>query len=173
MQRPTSVTVFGILNIVFAAWGILGLLMSLVVFNLNRGNPNDPMMKILENNPAYANYIKVMIPVGGLASAALLVAGIGLLMMKPWGRTLSIAYAIFALVSCAVGLVMNVLFFIGPMIEQANRAKGPEAAGLMGGAIGAGVGGCFGFIYPILLVIFMLRPNVRAAFRPTQIEAFD
>ncbi|MFL5331576.1 MAG: hypothetical protein ACJ8C4_22020 [Gemmataceae bacterium] len=173
MQRPTSVTVFGILNIVFAGLGVVGLLMSLVFFTLNRANPNDPMMRIIENNPAYANYIRVMIPVGGIAAAALLAAGIGLLMMKPWGRTLSIVYAIFALVNCTVGLVMNFVFLIRPLIEQANQARGPEAAGMMGGAIGAGVGGCFGYIYPILLLIFMFRRNVIAAFRPAQFEAFD
>jgi hypothetical protein len=28
------------------------------------------------------------------------------------------------------------------------------------------VGGCFGLIYPVLLLIFMLLPKVAAAFRP-------
>jgi hypothetical protein len=28
------------------------------------------------------------------------------------------------------------------------------------------VGGCFGLIYPVLLLIFMLMPKVAAAFRP-------
>jgi hypothetical protein len=86
-------------------------------------------------------------------------------MMKPWARKLSIAYAIYALVFGVVGIVVNFLFVVRPMLEQAQGRQGPEAAGAIGGAFGGTIGGCFGLVYPILLLIFMTRPNVVAAFR--------
>ena len=36
----------------------------------------------------------------------------------------------------------------------------------IGGAIGSSIGGCFALIYPVLLLIFMTRPKLAAAFQP-------
>jgi hypothetical protein len=165
MQRPTSVTVFGILNIVFAAFGLLGLIFSIILFFLP-ADTNNPVIKLIHESPAYAAWLKICIPLGLLSCAALLAAGIGLLYLKPWARVLSMAYAIYAIVFGIVGMVINYIFMVQPMIEQACQQQGPEAAGAMGAAIGGSIGGCFGLIYPVLLFIFMLRPTVVAAFRP-------
>jgi tellurite resistance protein TehA-like permease len=166
MQRPTSVTVFGILNIVFAAIGVFGLIASIALFFLP-ANLNNPVIKIMHENPAYATWLKVCIPLGLLSCAALLAAGIGLLRLKSWARTLSIAYAIYAIVFGILGTVVNFFFIVRPILEQARQQHGPEAAGAIGGAIGGSIGGCLGLIYPVLLLIFMLRPTVVAAFRPS------
>ena len=165
MQRPTSVTVFGILNIVFAALAILGLIGSIALFFMPVDS-NNPVIKIIHKNAAYAAWLKISIPLGLLSCSALLAAGIGLLRLKSWARTLSIVYAIYAIVFGILGTVVNFFFIIRPMLEQARQQHGPEAAGAIGGAIGGTIGGCFGLIYPVLLLIFMLRPNVVAAFRP-------
>ena len=165
MQRPTSVTVFGVLNIVFAALGIFGLIGSIILFLIPVGS-NNPVIKIMHENPAYAAWLKICIPLGLLRCAALLAAGIGLLRLKSWARILSIVYAIYAVVFDILAVVINFFFIIQPMLEQARQQHGPEAVGAIGGAIGGTIGGCFGLIYPVLLLIFMLRPNVVAAFRP-------
>jgi hypothetical protein len=99
----------------------------------------------------------------------LLIAGIGLLLMKSWARTLSIIYAIYALVAGVLGLVVNFMFLVRPMLERAGQQHGPEAAGALGGAIGGTFGGCLGLVYPILLLIFMTRPKLVAAFQPTSV----
>jgi hypothetical protein len=165
MKRPTSVTVFGALTIVFAVFGVLGLIASLALFALP-ASANNPVVTIMRENPGYAAWMKICIPLGLLSCVALLAAGIGLLCLKSWARTLSIAYAIYAIVFGLVGLVVNFFFIVRPLLEHARQQQGPEAAGAIGGAIGGSVGGCFGLIYPILLLIFMFRPNVVAAFRP-------
>jgi hypothetical protein len=165
MQRPTTVTVFGILNIVFAALGVFGMIATIALFYLP-ADSNNPVIKLIHENPAYAAWIKACIPLGLLSCAVLLAAGIGLLRLKSWARTLSIAYAIYALVFGIVGMVVNFIFVTQPMIDQAHQQQGPEAGGAMGAAIGGSIGGCFGLIYPVLLLIFMLRPTVVAAFRP-------
>jgi hypothetical protein len=165
MQRPTSVTVFGILNIVFAVFGVFGLIASIALFFVPAGS-NNPVIKIMHENPAYASWLKICIPLGLLSCAALLAAGIGLLCLKSWARRLSIAYAIYAIVFGILGTVVNFMFLTRPMIEQAQQQHGPEAAGAIGGVIGGTIGGCFSLIYPVLLLIFMLRPKVVAAFQP-------
>lgn len=164
MQRPTSVTIFGILNIVFAALGVFGLIASIALFFIPVGS-NNPVIKIMHENTFYATWLKICIPLGLLTCVALLAAGIGLLRLKSWARTLSIAYAIYAIVFGILGMVVNFFFLVRPMLEQARQQQGTEAAGAMGGAIGGSIGGCLGLIYPILLLIFMLRPTMVAAFR--------
>ena len=111
--------------------------------------------------------MKISIVLGLLVSLALLAAGIGLLMLKPWARIVSILYAIYSIVMLIVGSVVNYFFLIQPLLQQAQQKQGPEAAGAVGGAIGGMFGSCFGLIYPVLLLIFMLRPNIKAAFGQT------
>ena len=77
MKRPTSVTVFGILNIVFAAWGVLGLIASIALFAMP-ADSNNPAIRIIHDNPGYAAWLKICIPLGMLSCMALLAAGIGL-----------------------------------------------------------------------------------------------
>ena len=167
MQRPTSVTVFGILNIVFAAFGIFGVLASVMLFMAVGTNSNNPVIQIIHDNPAYAMWMKLSIVLGLASSAVLLAAGIGLLKLKPWARTVSIAYAIYAMVMILVSTVVNFIYLTQPMLEQAHQKQGPEAFAAIGGAVGGMSGSCFGIIYPILLLIFMMRANVVAAFRPS------
>ena len=179
MQRPTSVTVFGILNIVFAVFGICGVLAIVTMFTMmgmDLNNPafqNNPTMQAIQDSPAYAAWLKISVVLGLVAAAVLLAAGIGLLKLKPWARMLSIIYGIFEIVWIIIGTVVNFIFLVQPMLEKAHAAQGPEAAGAIGGAIGGMFGGCIGIIYPVLLLIFMTRPKVVAAFRPQSPEAFQ
>ena len=165
MQRPVTVTVFGSLNIGFSAFGLIGMVATIALFSASAMS-NNPAVSIMRESPAFAAWMKVNIPLGILSCLLLLTAGIGLLMLKEWARKLSIGYAIYAIVSGLAGIVMTFVFVTRPMLERASQAQGPEAAGAIGGAIGGGIGGCFSLAYPIILLIFMLRPKVAAAFRP-------
>jgi hypothetical protein len=162
-KRPTSVTVFGVLNIVFAIFGLFALIVSVMLF-LPHADIKNPVIQLIHDNPAYAAWMHASMALGLLAAAAKLAAGIGLLKLRPWARQLSIIYAIYAMVMVVVGTVVNYFFLLRPMLEQAHQKQGPEAVGAMAGAIGGTIGGCFGLIYPILLLVFMVRPNVVAAF---------
>jgi len=164
MERPASVTTFGILNIVFAGFGILGLLGTIAMASMTRAS-NNPVVRIMQENPAYAAWLKISIPLGLLACSVLLAAGIGLLALQSWGRNLTIGYAIYGIVFSLLSFGFNVIFLLRPMLEEASRKHGPEAAGAIGGAVGGTFGSCVGVAYPILLLIFMMRPNVKAAFQ--------
>jgi len=165
MERPGSVTAFGILNIAFAVLGVFGLLGTIALFSMT-GTSINPVVKIMRESPALATWLKLSIPLGLLSCGVLLAAGIGLLRLENWGRKLSIGYAIYGIIFSTIGLVMNFIFLLGPLLEEASRKQGPEAAGAFGGAVGGSIGGCFGLIYPILLLVFMTRPKILAAFHP-------
>ncbi len=80
MLRPTSVTVFGVLNIVFAIWGAVGLVFSAVIIF---SGLFDEAMHAMPTNPVGAGLQKFSIVWGSVGSVILLVAGIGLLRMRP------------------------------------------------------------------------------------------
>ena len=164
MKRPTAVTIFGILNIVFAAIGFFSLIASFILFLPQMANTHNPIIQLIHDNPSFALWMKFSLVMGFAATGVVLAAGIGLLKLKPWARLLSIGYAIYSVVMIVVGSVVNYFFMLRPLLEQAHQKTGPEAVGAMAGAIGGMVGGCFGMIYPVLLLVFMLKANVKAAF---------
>ncbi len=167
MNRPTSLTVFGILHIVFAALGFFGVLISFVLQSM----PQDPAManpilELAEKNPGYVLYTRISQVLSLISATVLVVAGIGLLTVRPWGRYLTLGWAVYGIISAVVGLVVSWMWLISPMLEQLGRMPdGPEKAGMVGGVIGGLVGACFAFVYPALLLIFMNRRSVLMAMR--------
>jgi hypothetical protein len=170
--RPTSVTVFGILNLVFAGLGLCGLCFGLIPIIGMEAMPNqppNPVIELMKENQAYYVFTVVTMALGFVATVVLGLAGFGLLKMRVWGRQLSVVYALYAIIAGIVGMIANWFWLVGPLMEQANAAgAGPERAGAIGGVIGGAFGGCIGLIYPVLLLIFMMRPNVVQAFRDQQ-----
>lgn len=165
MQRPASVTVFGILNFVFAAFGVIGVIASITLF-FPPPAATQPVLKLMHEGPAYAAWLKICIPLGLLSCAALVTAGIGLLWVKSWARNLSIAYSVYAIIFALVAMIINLALMAQPMFEQVPRRQQLEAAMAIGGPISGTIGGIFWLIYPVVLLIFMLRPKVAAALRP-------
>jgi hypothetical protein len=165
MNRPTSVTILGILNIVFAAMGLLGIAvwvaMSLMPQQLN---PKNPVLELMQQNAFYAIYTKISIILGLFVAIVLGLAGIGLLMLHPWGRWLSIGYSIYAILIVFINSGVFYYCFLQPMLaKQAAMPPGPDRLAISAGIAGAVVGPCFSLVYPIVLLIFMYRPNVVAA----------
>ena len=165
-EKPTSVTVFGILNLVFGALGICGMIGALVsLFGQPGGQPN-PVTEIMENSPGYRMFMMVSMGLGAIFTIVLIIAGIGLLSGNRSGRSLSIVYAVYGIISCIVGLIANFVWVFGPLMERLDQLPaGPERAGAMGGIVGGTVGGCFGLIYPVLLLIFMKTKKVTEYFQ--------
>ncbi|MCA9186614.1 MAG: hypothetical protein KDA99_13390, partial [Planctomycetales bacterium] len=123
---------------------------------LETGQPN-PAMDALANNPGYRAFMIGMMTIGFVFLVVGIVAGINLLRGKRSGRTLSIGYAIYSIVSGIVGGVVNLVMFILPAVNEFG-AGSPVVVGTIAGAIG----GLVGLIYPVLLWYFMTRPNVIA-----------
>lgn len=158
MERPTSIVVFGVLNLLFAVLGFFGTIGStLILLGMNVTNP---VYQIMQDSAVYRIFMYVSVPLGMLFILVLGIAGAGLLMSKPWGRTATIVYAGYALVMGLLGGLVNAVFLVGPLIEQASNSAGPEAIGAAGGAVGGVFGTCIGLVFPVLQLIFMYRKNV-------------
>lgn len=168
-ERPTAVTVFGVLGILFGALGVLCSPLSLFsAFGLSESlmQMGGAVPGVMEQQMAiYAQpSVKVFLvaqSIIGLAlSSALLIGGIGLLRLDKWGWTLSVAYGIGGLIWAPLAAILSYLLITVPMMQQMDM----PASALGGGAFGALCGSAISFIYPILLLVFMFQPSIKAAF---------
>jgi hypothetical protein len=164
--RPASLVVFGILNIVFGILGLCGTAGSAAMFFVEM--PRDPLvpnpaLELMESDATYRIIMQVMIALGAVAAVVLLAAGVGLLRSKSWGRTLSMAYGWYAIVGAIVGMLVHWLYLVQPLVAKMDPAFGPAEAATVGVAVSGFLGGCLGMIYPVILLVFMSRPALRAA----------
>jgi hypothetical protein len=77
--------------------------------------------------PAYRGYLAVAGGLDSLAAVLAVVAGIGLLMVRPWGRRLAMGWAGYALISAAAGVVMACRYLF-PEIASTSSQPIPDGA---------------------------------------------
>lgn len=166
VPMPASVIVFGILSLIY---GGVGLVCEPAVAWLNSQvvalpQAENPLVRIVTSPEYRAGFIALAL-LAAVASGLLMVAGVGLLLKRRWGRASAVVYAIFDLALIAANLIFSATYVLFPMLKVARETPDPQAAGFaFGAAIGAtGVNVLF-LIYPALLLIFMTRPRVGAAF---------
>jgi hypothetical protein len=116
-------------------------------------------------SPNFETLMKVRLPIGQITSAVLLTTGIGLLRLKPWARKVSIGYAIYAILFVLINVPINFFLLYWPMLEHGRQLQGPQGVVMIFAAILGTVGGVLGWVYPVLLCIFMTRPKFVAAFQ--------
>ena len=146
--RPMAVTIFGILNLVFGAFGLMGFVFSMAAA-ANIANAN-----------GMGIYYLVSVVYSLVTSILLIVAGIGLLRWKPWGRRTSIIYG---WTSIAGTVLMAILQYF-----TIWNNEGFQGAGSWALLIGVGVGIVFQCIYPGILLAFMYGPTVSSALSPVR-----
>ena len=162
-RPPTSVTVFAVLNIIFGALGLMGVLAAAAFSGI--GGEANPVNEILESHAVLSVWNNVGMILGVLASLVLLGCGIGMLQLKPWARKAAIGWAIYGIVAGVVGVVMNALFMY-PALAEAEPALASMTA------VMSGFGAVIGMVYPVLLWYFMTRPrNVEAFERRREVLA--
>lgn len=165
MHRPISVVVFGIVNFAFAALCVAGLIASVSLFSAGPDSM-DSTIRLMHSFPAYTAWLRICIPLGALEALAALAAGIGMLLLRPWARLCSIVYAIYSIVFMVAAVLVNLTLMVQPMFQQARPDQVRAAAAAIGGPLTGTIGAFLLIIYPITLLVFMLRPRVAAAFRP-------
>ena len=162
--RPTSVTVFGMLNIVFGSFGVFRTVVSFGVILFRAwtfAEAGDGFGGMFAMTSAAGLLLLVLNLFG---SSMELSSGIGLLRMRTWARLLAIAYALFAWVAIAIGAVITYISILGPMAVRLNNpASNNSLPEFM--VIGAVISLCVSGIYPTLLLYFMTRRNVVLALR--------
>jgi hypothetical protein len=159
-------TVFGILNLAWFGMAICGGVMALPMLTLEVGEQHDNVaFRVLAENEFALRWTQVMTVVGSLAACLLLAGGIGLLMRRAWGRRLSLVWAFFALLTGLVGTAVSWLYYLAPLMEQAKELTDAERMGANLGVVAAACGALCGLLYPVVLLVFMTRPSLKAALR--------
>ncbi len=141
---PTSVKVFGIIDLVFGSLGLLSALNSLANFS--------QVQKVLQSVPAMgklAPLIPIQMAVSTITPIVLLILGIGLLKRQPWARSFSVYFAMFVIGFGLLNLLATVVMLGG--------ASEPIMIGIM---LGTAFGVVFGAIYYGLMIYFLTRPEV-------------
>lgn len=137
-QRPTGVTVFGILEIIFSGFTIFSTLISLLTAVA--------MPQVFSMYGAgYIWYIYVSLVVSFLVGVGGLCAGIGILMLKEWARKLLLGIGIFAVVTGLVNVILSFTY-----------------AGVFG--MFSLFGFILGLVYYGLIFWYFLKPDVKAVF---------
>ncbi len=169
--RPASVTIFGILNIALASMELFGLLFSVLSRFLFHSAQN-PITKAMHDNPDYQTYQMIAIPIGAVAGLALLTSGIGLLFLKNWARQLSLGCGVYKMIA---GIVTPFLLYrpvIVPVLDALSKQLKTISLETIQriALIILVMGAIVSLIYPALLIFFMTRRKVVAAFKPTPLE---
>ena len=171
-ERPTPVLVFGILNIIFGVWSLLGAPFSF--WSVLSADPATNPAAAVYSNQLIRNWTLMSGALAVLTGLILIIAGIGLLQMRSWSRVLSIGYAIFAIVLGVITTMFNVAVLMPATMAQMGEIAGNSEAARVGGLIGGMIGvlaGIVGLVYPVLLLIFMTRPHIIAALEGQPIAA--
>lgn len=172
--EPAVVKVFGILHLVFAGLGIFGAAWGL--FIVFAGNP---FLKLAPATPQMQAQIDMRtkldpmtLATNGLSlliAVPMIVAGIQLLKNRKTALKWSNLYAYASLGVKAITLVLVVLFVVPSMTEVGKTllpSSSPGGENIMGSVMaGAAIGGVIvSCIYPILTLILLNRPRVKAWF---------
>ena len=193
-QRPTSVLVISIFHFLFGGLGLLcgliglgGLAMGAANGGANPFGPppgggtaqqkelKDFQDRVQQRTQAELPIQRTLAPVnmviGLLLSVLLIVSGVGLVQMKPFGWYGSVVYGVASLVLQIFMLLFNLLYAM-PISQRIldEEIKGHPTlapmAGIMQAVLPMTIGILvLGMIYPVIVLIIMARPNVRAAFR--------
>jgi hypothetical protein len=189
-RRPAAVTAVAVINFIFGGLGLLGAVcggVGLLIFAALADqaappggiNPFKEMVDLANSIPGYVPFLIVSMALGLLANVLLIVTGFGLLKLRNWARMLCLGYAVYVLLSVAVGLTYQYAVvqpamdkwsadFNQRMQKQQGKAGGPppqNPGGQIGGLIGGIAGSIFQIAYAVgLLVVLNLR-DVRRAFR--------
>jgi hypothetical protein len=186
-QRPASILVIAILQFVFGGLGLLcglytaaQLAVGNQLFTFGANTPQAQQQEqfqeqleksMLEKDPYVKQVQYGTTGVELFLSLMMIASGIGLLKMQSWGRLLCLVYSVLS-ISLKVFTAVYTLLFTVPAIKefaQSLAAKGPQEA-MMAKFIQfsayAGVAWpSVTVVYPLVVLVIMLLPPTRAAFR--------
>lgn len=155
--------IFGILLLLLGLLGLAGTLTTLVSLS-SPSAANNPAWKAMHADPTIHAYTKISVVPGVLTTLGQVIAGIGLIRAREWGRKLAIGLALYAIPASLVGTYMSI-FHIVPVLAPAltDMASGSEAAKVAQyGMIGsAAIGAVFAIAFNATVAYMLMRAKVR------------
>lgn len=196
--RPTPVTVIAILHLVFGGLGLLCSLFALLMQSVfdptklmamggappgaAKGiDPQELMKQVQERMPSYIQTAGIAFgAVDVILSIMLIIAGIGLLQMRSWGRILSILYAVVSIL-IKIAFAVYTFILVMPVSREVNQvmfqqlraqAKNPQEQAMMQAMMGMAdmmsmlqaVVPLITMVYPIVVLVIMFLKSTRQAF---------
>jgi hypothetical protein len=187
---PRLINVIAILQMVFGALGLLMAVPGAIAlatgvqpgaFNPGQaGGPQAQMQKELQDGIFKAEQESMpggkatrygQLGFGVLLSLMMIASGWGLKQMQPWGRTLAILYAVGSLLEKVFAVTVLSLYTIPAMIAFLDQfaTGGPQQAMIANftriASYASLVGPVVVAVYPIIVLVIMLKASTRAAFR--------
>jgi hypothetical protein len=95
----------------------------------------------------------------------LLAGGIGLLRLRPWGRSLSLAVAAAEIVWALVDFAISV-FFIYPSMSQMMGEDLPQMPQMIGNIVGGTFLTFTKLVYPVALLVCLNLRSIKKQFGP-------
>lgn len=172
-RRPTSVTVISIIAIIWGSLAVLGGLCSIPQYMGVRFGPN-PVADAINSDPVVVGFNISAMAVAVVLGIMMLAGGIAALSLKPIGRGLLIVYAIAQIAVSIVSVPVQAAIVYPHMMAAVQSKTGASSPIVAGMRIGFGAGLVFGLItlaWPIVILIFMSRPHVKAAFESAPEQA--
>ncbi len=127
--KPTSITVFGILNIIFGIIGVIGGLISCTVSQATAGLFG-----------ADKSWLLFRDSINFIGSIILLSCGIGLCASALWARTTAVWYGVLMSIFSVISLIISLstMSELSSMMNNSFLGTG-ASAGIIGGIIGGGI----------------------------------
>ena len=165
-RRPTGVTVFAILSVLFGILGLLSAVGSLLMYFLRDSIPmgESPIDELLDNSVSYRVFYLAMLGLGVVFAGILLVAGIGLLKVSDRARKLAILYAVYAILATIVSSVVNAVFLYAPLMSQMGQQDDQQLIAVVM-LVAALVSAFFSLLFPVAMLIYFLLPSVKQTFQ--------
>ena len=156
-RSPRSITVFGVLNLLFGMLGIFGGMMFFIMLGADgAGEIPNPAFEAMKSSPVFKAWTWFS-TIGGLVAAVVLViSGIALLMKRDVGRRLAIYYAYYALIVAVIGVVLGAIYVYGPLFAKMGDAPAAAITVLVSAVLGTALS----LLYPALILYFMHKPAV-------------
>lgn len=172
-----GVLALGIINIIYAilfrlccGFGSMILMLSAATFsefltNLPEmeGAPMLPFEMMLSG--PMRSYMMINGFVLLLLGVFFLIAGIGLIGLKPWGRTLSMGVAAAEIAWVLISFAINV-FFVYPSMAQMMGEEAPQTPQLIGNVVGGIFSAFMSLVYPVVLLVCLNLQSIREQFEP-------
>lgn len=154
----------GIVEIVFGSLGLMAMPMLWVTKALARDPFSKRVNELTWEGPV-GTWMTFAIAAGTVMAVLLIVAGTGVIKLRPWARKLSMVYAVYNLFIVVVGQIINIVYLYPAMAKLADQMPGPVArAGMTGGVVGGIAGGLFSLMLPVALLVILTRRDVKASF---------
>lgn len=163
--RPAAVTTIATIGVILGTFGLLCKPTALAMQLFFRMPQPNPVLDVFRNDPNLRAFSVVAGLTGTLVSLLLLVSAVGSLKLAQWARLGMLCYACLAALLTLIGQVFGYLV-IGPAIQQAIRQAGmpDKGPGMMGGPIGLVLGLVLGLWFPLLILFYYNRRDVKEAF---------